>query len=630
MKKKMISLLLCLTLVTTAFAACGKKKGASDEVVYRKLYAGEVTTMNYLVTVSENEFDVGANVIDTLVEYDNLGQIKPSLAESWDMSPDGLTYTFKIREGQKWYDYEGKEVADVTAEDFVSAMKFVLTPEYESGTAQLLFGVIKNAEEYFNSQVEDNPQTEEVEGNGLDIDFSEVGVKALDKYTLEYTLAQPVPYFLSSLTYVCFMPAYGPLLEQLGAEFGSDNTKMYYNGAYILSEFAPQETKIYVKNQNNWDAEHVYIDKIVERYNAEANTLAPQMVQTGEIDYATIESNIVDDWLADPERSKLISKSRVEVDYSYFYSFNFNPQFDKAYEPDNWRIAVNNENFRQSLKAGLDRVRALSVTEPETPEVLLNNTITPETFVTNEGKDYTSYGNLEAINNGNSFDETAALSYKEAAISELTAAGATFPVKILMPYNPGTSGDTDWGSECVVIEQQLENLLGKDYIDIIVEAGPSTNFLSEIRRSGKYAFMKTNWGADYADPQTFTEPFTADNSYNFMDKAMAAGEGVADTVAEYYALVDAAKAITIDLEARYDGFAKAEAYLIEHALVVPYALSGSYYQVTKKDIYEGQYAPFGVSVLRHKGQHLLDKPVTMEEFQASQDQWNKDREALAK
>lgn len=630
MKKKMISLLLCLTLVTTAFAACGKKKGASDEVVYRKLYAGEVTTMNYLVTVSEAEFDVGANVIDTLVEYDNLGQIKPSLAESWDMSPDGLTYTFKIREGQKWYDNEGKEVADVTAEDFVSAMKFVLTPEYESGTAQLLFGVIKNAEEYFNSQVEDNPETEEVEGNDLDIDFSEVGVKALDQYTLEYTLAQPVPYFLSSLTYVCYMPAYGPLLEELGAEFGSDNTKMYYNGAYILSEFAPQETKIYVKNQNNWDAEHVYIDKIVERYNAEANTLAPQMVQTGEIDYASIESNIVDDWLADPERSKLVSKSRVEVDYSYFYSFNFNPQFDKAYEPDNWRIAVNNENFRQSLKAGLDRVRALSVTEPETPEVLLNNTITPETFVTNEGKDYTSYDNLEAINKGNSFDETAALSYKEAAISELTAAGATFPVKILMPYNPGTSGDTDWGSECVVIEQQLENLLGKDYIDIIVEAGPSTNFLSEIRRSGKYAFMKTNWGADYADPQTFTDPFTADNSYNFMDKAMAAGEGVADTVAEYYALVDAAKAITIDLEARYDAFAKAETYLIEHALVVPYALSGSYYQVTKKDIYEGQYAPFGVSVLRHKGQHLLDKPVTMEEFQASQDQWNKDREALAK
>ena len=627
MKKKIISLLLCLTFVITAFAACGKKKGASDEVVYRRLYSGEVTTMNYLVTGSENEFEVGANVIDTLVEYDNLGQIQPSLAESWKMSPDGLTYTFKIREGQKWYDNEGKEVADVTANDFVSAMKFVLTPEYESSTAQLLFGVIKNAEEYFNSQVKDNPKTEEVEGNGLDIDFSEVGVKALDDYTLEYTLAQPVPYFLSSLTYVCFMPAYGPLLEELGAGFGTDNTKMYYNGAYILSEFAPQETRIYVKNQNNWDAEHVYIDKIVERYNAEANTLAPQMVQTGEVDYATIESDIVDDWLADPVRSKMLSKSRIKVDYSYFYSFNFDPKFDKEYEPDNWRIAVNNENFRQSLKAGLDRVRALSVSEPETPEVLVNNTITPETFVTNQGKDYTSYGDLEAISKGKSFDEAAALSYKEAAVSELTAAGATFPVKILMPYNP-TVGD--WANECVVVEQQLENLLGKDYIDIVVEAGPSTNFLSEVRRSGKYAFMKTNWGADYADPQTFTDPFTAGNTYSFMDKAMENGDGVADTVAEYYALVDAAKADTLDLDARFEAFAKAEAYLIDHALVAPYALNGSYYQVTKKDIYEGQYAPFGVSILRHKGQHLLDKPVTMEEFQASKEQWDKAREALAK
>lgn len=619
MKKKIISLLLCLTFVTTAFAACGKKKGASDEVVYRRLYSGEVTTMNYLVTGSENEFEVGANVIDTLVEYDNLGQIKPSLAESWDMSPDGLTYTFKIREGQKWYDYKGKEVADVTANDFVNSMKFVLTPEYESSTAQLLFGVIKNAEEYFNSQVKDNTET--------NIDFSEVGVKALDTYTLEYTLAQPVPYFLSSLTYVCFMPAYGPLLEELGAGFGTDNTKMYYNGAYILSEFAPQETRTYVKNQNNWDAEHVYIDKIVERYNAEANTLTPQMAQTGEVDYATIGSDIVDDWLADPVRSQMLSKSRIKVDYSYFYSFNFDPKFDKEYEPDNWRIAVNNENFRQSLKAGIDRVRAFSVSEPETPEILLSNTITPETFVTNKGKDYTSYNGLEAISKGKSFDEAAALSYKEAAVSELTAAGVTFPVKILMPYNPSTG---DWANECVVVKQQLENLLGKDYINVIVEAGPSTNFLSEVRRSGKYAFMKTNWGADYADPQTFTEPFAAENSYSFMDKAMENGEGVADTVAEYYALVDAAKDNTLDLEARFEAFAKAEAYLIEHALVVPYGLNGSYYQVTKKDIYEGQYAPFGVSILRHKGQHLLDKPVTMEEFQASKEQWDKAREALAK
>ncbi|MDF2589929.1 MAG: Oligopeptide transporter, periplasmic oligopeptide-binding protein OppA [Anaerocolumna sp.] len=626
MKKKLIALVLGLSFAAVALTGCGKNGGSSAETVYRSLYSGEVTTMNYLVTNSENETRVGANVIDTLVEYDNLGNVKPSLAESWEMSDDGLTYTFKIRQGQKWYDYEGNEVADVTANDFVSAAKYLLTATNESGTAQNYFGVIKNAEEYYNSQIEDDPETEEVEGNDLTIDFSEVGVKATDNYTLVYTLAKPTPYFLSSLTYVCYMPAYGPLLDQLGTDFGTDNTKMYYNGAYILSEFAPQEIRVYTKNKKYWDADKVYISKIEERYNAESSTIAPIMAESNEIDFAEIGSDIVDSWLSDPKKAEMVSKSRLKVDYSYFYSFNFDPQFDAKYEPENWKKAVNNENFRQALKAGLDRIKALSVSEPNAPATRLNNTITPSSFASFEGKDYTSFGELTNLVGSDSFDETKALEFKNKAKEELTAAGATFPIKILMSYNPST---TDWDKECVVVEQQLESLLGTDFIDIIVEAGPSTNFLSEVRRVGKYAFMLTNWGADYADPQTWTDPFTAENSYNFMDKAMNNGDGVAETVKEYYALVDAAKAITLDTNARYEAFAKAEAYLIEHALVVPYSISGSYYQVTKLNVFEGQYAPFGVSILRYKGQHLLDKPVSMDEFNKAQDEWKAAREAQA-
>lgn len=628
MKKKTITLMLCLSLVITAFAGCGKKNGSTtEETVFRKLYSQEVTTMNYLVTNSEVEYTVGANVVDTLIEYDNLGTAKPSLAESWEVSTDGLTYTFKIRQGQKWYDNEGNEKGDVTANDFVSSAKFLLTPSYESGTVQNYFGVIKNAEAYYSSQLTDDPATEEIEGNGLTIDFSEVGVKATDDYTLVYTLEQPVPYFLSSLTYVCYMPAYGPLLEELGAEFGTDNTKMYYNGAYILSEFAPQEKHVFIKNENNWDADNIFITKLEEKYNAESATLAPIMAQNNEIDYAEIGADIADDWLADATRSTMVSKTRLKVDYSYFYSFNFDPQFGAEYEPENWKLAVNNENFRQSLKAGLDRIKAISVTEPNSPEVLLSNTITPANFVAKDGKDYTTYGDLATISTGDSFDGAAALSYKEAAISELTATGATFPVKILMSYNPST---TNWSNECAVVEQQLETLLGTDYIDIVIEAGPATNFLSEVRRVGKYAFMLTNWGADYADPQTWTDPFTAENSYNFMDVAMANGDGVADTVKEYYALVDAAKAITLDYDARYEAFAKAESYLIEHAMVVPYKLSGSIFLVNKLNVFEGQYAPFGVSVLRYKGQHLLDAAVSMENFNKALEEWKTAREALAK
>ncbi|QHQ61340.1 peptide ABC transporter substrate-binding protein [Anaerocolumna sedimenticola] len=625
MKKKLVALAVGLSLIASVFSGCGKK-GGSDDSVYRKLYSSEVTTMNYLVTNLENEYTIGANVIDTLVEYDSLGQIQPSLAESWEMSEDGLTYTFKLRQGQKWYDYEGNEVADVTADDFVSAAKYLLTPANESGTVQNYFGIIKNADEYYNSQVTDDPETEEVEGNNLDIDFSEVGVKALDNYTLQYTLAQPTPYFLSSLTYVCYMPAYGPLLDQLGPEFGTDNTKMYYNGAYILSEFAPQEKHVFTKNEHYWDADKVYVTKIEETYNSEALTLAPIMAENNEIDYAEIGADIADDWLSDSNRSQMVSKTRMKSSYSYFYSFNYDPQFDAEYEPDNWKLAVNNENFRQSLKAGLDRIKALTISEPQDPKARVSNTINPANFVDLNGKDYTEFGDLAAITSGDSFDEKAALSYKEKAMTELKAEGATFPVKILMPYNPTT---TNWDKECVVVEQQLEALLGKDYIDIIVEAGPGTDFLSQVRRVGKYAFMLCNWGADYADPQTWTDPFTAENSYNFMDIAMNNGDGVADTVKEYYSLVDAAKAIPIDINARYEAFAKAEAYLIQHALAVPYSISSTYFVVTKLNPFEGQYAPFGVSVLRYKGQHLLDKPMSMDEFNKAQDDWKAAREKLA-
>lgn len=626
MKKKLVALAMSLTLVASIFSGCGKKGGSDGDSVYRKLYSSEVTTMNYLVTGSETEFTIGANVVDTLVEYDNLGQIQPSLAETWEMSEDGLTYTFKLRQGQKWYDYEGNEVGEVTANDFVSAAKYILTPAYESSTAQNFFGIIKNADEYYNSQVEDDPETEEVEGNDLTIDFSEVGVKALDEYTLEYTLAQATPYFLSSLTYVCYMPAYGPQLEELGAEFGTDNTKMYYNGAYLLSEFLPQEKHVYTKNENYWDADKVYISKIEETYNAESATLAPIMAENDEVDYAEIGADIADDWLSDSNRSSMVSKTRMKSSYSYFYSFNFDPQFDAEYEPENWKLAVNNENFRQSLKAGLDRIKALTISEPQDPKARLNNTINPPAFVDLNGKDYTEFGDLSAITAGDSFDETAALSFKEKAMAELSAQGATFPVKILMPYNPST---TNWDKECVVVEQQMEALLGNDYIDIIIEAGPATDFLSQVRRVGKYAFMLTNWGADYADPQTWTDPFTADNSYSFMDKAMNSQDPVADTVKEYYAMVDAAKAIPIDLEARYEAFAKAEAYLINHALVVPNSISSTYYVVTKLNTFEGQYAPFGVSVLRYKGQHLLDKPMSMEDFKKAQEDWVAAREKLA-
>ncbi|MCD8023732.1 MAG: peptide ABC transporter substrate-binding protein, partial [Lachnospiraceae bacterium] len=616
---------------------CGGMAMAEEdsESIYRVLYSSELTTLNYLITASTAEFAIGANVVDTLIEYDSFGELQPSLATEWVQDEEANTWTFTIREGQSWVDTNGEVVADVTAQDFVDAMKYVLTPEYGSSTAQNLFGVITNAEEYYNGLA----GTEGYE----EIDFSEVGVTAVDDYTLVYTLAKEVPYFLSMLTYVCFMPAYGPQLEELGASFGTSAENMYYNGAFYLSSYEPQVELVMTKNPYNWDADNVYLDAIQKTYNAEAETIGAEMAKRGEIDYTSLSADIVDAWMADAETSSMVSMERPSIDYSYFYCLNFNMyalnedyttegmegySVDEAYEPENWLLAVNNENFRQSIRHAINRLSTYSVETGSyaDPSTYMQNTITPVGFATNSetGADYTEETALADIMATDSYDAELALSYKEAAIEELTAAGATFPVKILVKYNPST---TNWEDECIVLEQQLESVLGTDYIDITVEAGPSDGFLSAVRRSGNYMLMLCNWGADYADPETWTDPFYQSvnddgsygpgSKYSYMANAITGGTASADTVAEYFSLVDAARAITSDTSARYAAFAEAEAYLIDHALVIPYGLSVSSFVVSKLNPWEGQYAAFGVSNQRYKGMQLYDEFISMEQYEAS-------------
>ncbi len=625
--KKFIAMMLCTVMaVSTALTGCGnsgKSTGdgeSSSSAVYRELYSSESSTLNYLVTSTIVEQVAGANCIDTLVEYDSDGQLKEGLATEWSYDEATLTWTFKLREA-KWVDNTGKEVADVTAQDFVDALKYQLTPEYESANVQNLFGVIANAEEYYNGQVYKGGADEDGT-TWKEIDFSEVGVKAVDEHTLTYTLAKEVPYFISSLVYVVYMPAYGPQLEELGKEFGTAADKMYYNGAYYLAEFAPQEKHVYKKNTLNYDAANVFIDEIQNIYNSEAATIGPEMVKRGEIDYAEISADLLDDWLSNQDTANLVSRARPSTSYSYFYCFNFDPQFDEEYEPDNWRKAVNNENFRKALSAGLDKKKEVAVLEPSTPEDYILTTVTPFDFAYNaDGADFTTIGAVADL--GDTFDEVKAVEYKDAAMQELKAEDVTFPVKVLMPYNPGT---VNWDKECQVVEQQMEALLGTDFIDIIIEAGPTDNFLPEVRRSGKYAFMKCGWGADYADPETWTDPFyqaagesgyDAGYKYAFLANAITEGTATAAAVQEYFDKVDAAKAITVDTNARFEAFAEAEAVLMEHALVVPFSITVSPYIATKLDVFEAQYAPFGVSKLRFKGQHLQDTYVSMDQYEAN-------------
>ena len=231
--KRFLALLLCCAMLL-GVVGCGKNNDTGSSgtnpstsdggngtaegaaAIYRKLYSSEVTTLNYLYTGSTLEFEPAANVIDTLVEYDRFGMVQPALATSWETSEDGLTWTFHLRNDAKWVKNDGSEYGPVTAHDFVTGLRWVVNPANEAKTSDVVCSVIANADELYTKKI---------------TDFEQLGVKAEDDYTLVYTLKAPTPYFLSMLTYVCFMPANEAFLNEVGDRFGTTADTLLYCGA---------------------------------------------------------------------------------------------------------------------------------------------------------------------------------------------------------------------------------------------------------------------------------------------------------------------------------------------------------------------------------------------------------------
>ncbi|HYE80631.1 MAG TPA: peptide ABC transporter substrate-binding protein [Clostridia bacterium] len=622
--KRILSLLLVMLMVIASLAGCTSKPAAPEsagepaetkepEVVqeFSTVYYDEMTTLNYLVTAKETEYGLAGNLVDTLIEYDKYGVIQPCLATDWTVSPDGLVWTLKLRENVSWVTHEGKEYAKLTAQDFVDSMKYILDSTKASQTSQIIYSVIKNAEAYYNGEIKD---------------FSQVGVKAVDANTLEYTLSKPVPYFLSMLNYVCFFPVNGAFLNEMGDRFGTDNTTLLYNGAYILETFEPQTRRVLAKNESYWDKDNVHIQKLNYKYNKEAATLESELFLRGDVSYIEIiPASSLDEWMKDPAKKEMIHPRRTSP-YTYFYAFNFDPKFDAAYEPDNWKVVVNNKNFRKSLFHALDRKAAMLTSEPYDPEKRITSTITPKEFATANGLDYTQTGNLAAIASRDSFNESEAMKYKAAALEELKGK-AKFPVKILMPYN---SGGTEATNRAQVVEQQLEKLLGTDYIDIAIEAYPPTGYLDATRRAGNYALQECNWGPDYADPETYTDPFIRDSNYNFPEFCAEKDENGQNLYEVYEKMLKTAKAELTDLGKRYQLFADAEAYFIDQSFVIPYGLGGGGYTASKLNPLEGPYSAFGVSYLRYKWQQIHAESMNTEEWNAAYATWKQEREAALK
>lgn len=215
-----------------------------------------------------------------------------------------------------------------------------------------------------------------------------MGVTAVDDAHLALHPDLRFPGFLSLLCYLPYEPAYGPLLSEMGDQYATSAETLYSCGAFYLSDYESLETWIMKKNPENYDADNVFIDTISRIYNAEAAVNGPEMIKRGEIDEATIGSDILDSWLADDTTKDMVSMDRPNTNYTYFYMFNFMPfahEFsnwsvegvDAEYEPENWAKAINNTNFRKAFLYGINNAVTLAVSAPLGYDSYKLNTITP-------------------------------------------------------------------------------------------------------------------------------------------------------------------------------------------------------------------------------------------------------------
>ena len=602
-----------------------------EKSVYDMVYFSEITSLNYLRTDTELDYALCSNLIDNLVDYDKYGNIVPGLAESWSSNEDMTVWTFNIRRGVKWVDCDGNEVAELRADDWVAAAQYVNDAANEAGNQYIYDtgGIVHNAQNYYDYTeymlLSDNGRlTVDEDGEELvpvdEVRPEDIGVTAPDDYTLVYTLDQPCPFFLSCLSYSAYMPVNRDFLTESGDMFGRSKENILYNGAFRLDEYIPQERRTLVKNETYWDKDNVHIDVINAKFRRDVTEVEPEVFLSGELDQVPISVGTMDKWMSVPEAASQVHSMRPDISYSYFYGFNFKPEFDAKYEPENWGKAVVNEDFRRSIMYSLDKKALAEVYEPYNPEILLQKTITPETFVSAGGKDYTEFAPFENIAALPSGDPDLARSCRDKARAALEAEGVTFPVKVLTTYNPTVM---NWDEECNVVKKQLEDTLGTDYIEVIVERGPDAGFLSAVRRSGKYALLLCNYGADFADPATYSEPFAGGNTYSFWDKSQ--DSTIRELFAQYSALLDEAGK-TYDTEKRYELYAEAEALLIDHAIVCPCRVSnGDGYVADRLSQFDGQFAPYGLARSRYKGMMIHERSMSMEEFNAAYEQWEKER-----
>ena len=641
---KVMALAGVTLLASGVLVACsGSGSSAKGEKTFSYVYETDPDSLNYLTTGKAAVANITSNVVDGLMENDRYGNFVPSMAEDWSVSQDGLTYTYTIRKDAKWYTSEGEEYAPVKAQDFVTGLKYAA--DNKSEALYLVQESIKGLDAYVKGEVKD---------------FSEVGIKAIDDQTVQYTLNKPETFWNSKTTMGILAPVNEEFLTSKGSDFAkaTDPSSILYNGPFLLKSLVAKSSVEFEKNPNYWDKDNVHIDKVKLSFwdGQDTGKLADTFKDGGfsmarlfptSAGYPELEKEFKDNIVYTTQDSTTFLVGTNIDRQSYKYTAKTTDE-----QKTSTKKALLNKDFRQAIAFGFDRTAYASQVNGESgASKLLRNLFVPPTFVQADGKNFgelvkeklVTYGdewkdvNLDDAQDGLYNPEKAKAEFAKAKTA-LQAEGVQFPIHLDMPVD---QTNTTKVQRVQSLKQSLEATLGTDNVVIDIQQLQKDEVLNVTyfaeTAAGEDWDLSDNvgWSPDYIDPSTYLDiikPSVGENTKTYLGFDAGTNNAAAKQVGleDYEKMVVEAGNEDTDVSKRYDKYAAAQAWLTDSALIIPTTSQTGRPMLSKMVPFTLPFAYSGnkgmSEALLYKYLELQDKPVTADEYQKAQDKWKKEKE----